>query len=129
MSANRPLDAAINYIELPAPDLAAAKAFYAATFGWSFIDYGPGYAAFHGAGLDGGLDASGVVPQRPAASNPQGPSGALAIFRTDDLTAAQAHVERAGGRVTTPAFDFPGGRRFHFTDPNGVELGVWQPAD
>lgn len=24
-----------------------------------------------------------------------------------------------------PAFSFPGGRRFHFTDPSGNELAVW----
>jgi predicted enzyme related to lactoylglutathione lyase len=31
----------------------------------------------------------------------------------------------AGGAITTPAFDFPGGRRFHFREPGGVELAVW----
>jgi predicted enzyme related to lactoylglutathione lyase len=24
-----------------------------------------------------------------------------------------------------PTFDFPGGRRFHFADPDGYELAVW----
>jgi hypothetical protein len=34
-------------------------------------------------------------------------------------------VEKAGGTIVKPVFDFPGGRRFHFHDPNGNELAVW----
>ena len=37
----------------------------------------------------------------------------------------QARIETAGGVVTRPIFSFPGGRRFHFTDPAGNELAVW----
>ena len=36
-----------------------------------------------------------------------------------------AAVVKAGGRVTVPIFDFPGGRRFHFADPSGNELAIW----
>jgi predicted enzyme related to lactoylglutathione lyase len=36
-----------------------------------------------------------------------------------------AAVAAAGGRITNGPYDFPGGRRFHFTDPSGNELGVW----
>jgi len=32
---------AIDYIELPARDIEAAKAFYSSAFGWNFVDYGP----------------------------------------------------------------------------------------
>lgn len=28
-------------------------------------------------------------------------------------------------RISKPIFDFPGGRRFHFLDPDGYELAVW----
>ena len=44
----------IDYNEIPVTDMAAAKAFYAQAFGWRFVDYGPTYAAFENAGLDGG---------------------------------------------------------------------------
>jgi predicted enzyme related to lactoylglutathione lyase len=105
----------IDYVELPAGDLAAAKSFYAAAFGWGFTDFGPTYAGFEGAGLDGGLaggdTASTAVP--------------LVILKADDLEAALARVEAAGGTITEPIFEFPGGRRFHFRDPAGNELGVW----
>jgi predicted enzyme related to lactoylglutathione lyase len=36
-----------------------------------------------------------------------------------------ARVTGAGGTITKPIFAFPGGRRFHFTDPSGNELAVW----
>jgi predicted enzyme related to lactoylglutathione lyase len=105
----------IDYIELPAGDLAASKAFYASAFGWGFTDYGPTYAGFEGAGLDGGLAADDAT----AAPAP------LVILKADALEDALARVEAAGGTITAPIFDFPGGRRFHFRDPAGNELGVW----
>ena len=102
----------IDYVELAGGDLAATKSFYAGAFGWGFTDYGPTYAGFEGAGLDGGLDATETRPP-------------LVILKADDLEDALARVEAAGGEITAPIFDFPGGRRFHFRDPAGNELGVW----
>ena len=40
----------------------------------------------------------------------------------------QAKVEAAGGRIVKPIYAFPGGRRFHFTDPAGTELAVWSES-
>jgi uncharacterized protein len=105
----------IDYVELPGGDLAVTKAFYRAAFGWGFTDFGPDYAGFEDAGLDGGLAGGGAV----ASAVP------LVILKADDLEAALARVEAAGGQVTAPIFTFPGGRRFHFRDPAGNELGVW----
>ena len=34
-------------------------------------------------------------------------------------------IRAAGGVIVKAVFEFPGGRRFHFTDPNGNELAVW----
>ena len=105
----------IDYVEFSTPDLPASKDFFARAFGWGFVDYGPSYAAFEGAGLDGGLDGG--------AQTPEGTS--LVILKADDLEAAQARIEAAGGIVTVPIFDFPGGRRFHFREPGAAELAVW----
>ena len=107
----------INYIELPVTDLMASKAFYADAFGWTYVDYGPTYSSFEGAGIDGGLD--GASDRKPSKD------GALVVLHTKDLEATQKSVEAAGGIVTVPIFSFPGGRRFHFTDPSGNELAVW----
>ena len=110
-------DGKIDYVEFPAGDLPATKAFYAAAFGWRFTDYGPAYAAME-EGLDGGFNAD-------AADQVGKP---LVILFAHDLEAMEAKVRAAGGQITRPIFSFPGGRRFHFTDPSGNELGVFSVA-
>lgn len=105
----------IDYVELASDDIGATQAFLAAAFGWGFVDYGPGYQAFAGAGVDGGIDGSR-----------ERPSGApLVILKSDDLEATETAVRKAGGTVTRPIFAFPGGRRFHFREPGGNEMAVW----
>ena len=108
----------INYIELPAADLPAVKAFFEEVFGWSFTDYGPEYTAFAGAGIDGGFYRSDLV-----ASTTNG--SVLIVFYSNALEETQAKIQQAGGSLVKPAFAFPGGRRFHFTDPVGNEYAVW----
>ncbi|MBN8582428.1 MAG: VOC family protein [Anaerolineae bacterium] len=108
----------INYVELPAKDLAATKVFFQSVFGWSFVDYGPEYTAFSDQGIDGGFFKSEL------ASSPQN-GAALIIFYSTQLEATLAKVEKAGGSIIRPIFSFPGGRRFHFTEPSGNEFAVW----
>ena len=105
----------IDYIELPGGDMTSTKSFYASAFGWGFTDYGPTYSGFENAGLDGGL----AVGDAAMATGP------LVILKAEVLEDALARVEAAGGTITAPIFEFPGGRRFHFQDPAGNELGVW----
>ena len=113
-----PDSAKINYLELPARDLGVAKKFFAAVFGWTFTDYGARYTAFANAGLDGGFYQADLV-----ASTANG--GALVVFYSENLAATISRIEHAGGKIIKPTFSFPGGRRFHFTDPNGNEYAVW----
>ena len=42
-----------------------------------------------------------------------------------DIDNTQNKIEKAGGKIIKPTFSFPGGRRFHFSDPNGNEFAVW----
>ena len=112
----------INYVEFPARDIAATKEFFTAVFGWSFVDYGPEYTAFSNEGLDGGFFQSDL-----SASTQNG--SALIIFYSKDLAQTQAKIEGAGGSIVKPIFSFPGGRRFHFADPNGNEYAVWSDVD
>jgi uncharacterized protein len=105
----------IDYIEFPAADIAAVKRFYAAVFGWSFEDYGPDYTSFSDGRLTGGFYRTvGVVGGVP-----------LVVIYATDLAAVEAAVKAAGGTIVKPTFAFPGGRRFHFTDPSGNVLAVW----
>lgn len=111
----------IDYVEFPANDLAAVKAFYGSVFGWEFQDYGADYTAFSRQGLDGGFYAADL--HSSAADG-----GALIVFYSDDLQATLDKVLAAGGSIARPIFSFPGGRRFHFLDPAGNELAVWSSA-
>jgi len=105
----------IDYLEFPSSDGRKSRRFFEEAFGWSFIDYGPTYHAIEAAGIEAGIQADAA----------QATAAPLAIVRTTDLEAAQRAVELAGGVVTRAAFDFPGGRRFHFREPGGNEMAVW----
>ena len=108
----------LNYVEFPSRDLALTKAFFAKAFGWRFQDYGPEYTAFADEGLDGGFFRSDKVSSADAGA-------ALVVFYSENLEETQPKVEQAGGVISTPIFAFPGGRRFHFTEPSGNEFAVW----
>ncbi|MBV8682625.1 MAG: VOC family protein [Caulobacteraceae bacterium] len=109
-------DGKIDYVEFPVADLPAAKRFYGAAFGWTFQDWGPGYVSFDGAAVDGGFNGEA------------GPDKPLVILYAHDLEAMEAKVKGAGGVITREIQSFPGGRRFHFRDPAGNELGVWSES-
>lgn len=112
----------INYIEFPSKSLEVTKNFFASVFGWSFIDYGPEYTAFSNAGIDGGFYQSDLTTTTAS-------GGALVVFYSKDLENTQLKIEDAGGSILKPVFPFPGGRRFHFSDPNGNEYAVWSDID
>ncbi len=108
----------INYVELPATDLTAVKEFFSQVFGWRFVDYGPEYAAFSNAGIDGGFYQSTLSASTQTGS-------ALIVFYSNALEETQHKIENHGGTILKPIFAFPGGRRFHFSDPAGNEFAVW----
>ena len=105
----------VDYIEFPATDIAATNLFYAGVFGWKFEDYGPDYTSFQDGRLAGGFQKAEKVRAE----------GALIVIYADDLSAMETKVRSAHGTIVKPIFSFPGGSRFHFTDPNGNELAVW----
>ncbi len=111
-------DSRINYVELPAEDFTKAKAFYGDVFGWTFEDYGDCYCAFSDGSMDGGFYRS---PLRSDSSQ----GAALVVLYAEDLEATLGRITSAGGELCKPIFSFPGGRRFHFLDPNRNELAVW----
>ena len=107
----------IDYLEFATRDVAAAKKFFAAAFDWKFTDYGPDYTSFEDGRITGGFFASAEAPLK---MNPL-----VVIGVASSLEDAEARVKAAGGKIVKPAFEFPGGRRFHFSDPAGLELSVW----
>lgn len=107
--------ARISYVELPVKQVGAVRDFYAGAFGWEFTDFGPEYSATTGGDVDLGLNGSSdhAIAQL------------LPIIEVQDLEDALDRVTAADGIITVPIFAFPGGRRFHFRDPAGNELGVF----
>lgn len=104
----------VQYIEFLSKDIQRARAFYSNCFGWKFTDYGPAYTAFEGDFVDGGFTTGEPVR-----------GSVLVILYSDDIDATKRKVEMTGGIITKDIFTFPGGKRFHFTDPDGYELAVW----
>lgn len=107
--------ARLNYVEFTSPKPEDTRRFFGAAFGWTFVDYGPDYTDIQGAGAGGGIE--------------RGPLRApLPVIETDDLEAMYHRVKGAGATITVEPFDFPGGRRFQFTEPGGTEMAVWITA-
>ena len=103
----------IDYVEIYVDDIPAAKAFYRDAFGWQFNDYGDAYAGIQAPDGDG--EVGGITVGEARARSP------LVLLISENL-------ERSLDAVRG-AFDYPGGRRFHFCDPSGNVLGVFQPSD
>ncbi len=108
-------DRRIDYIEFPSKDLPRTKEFYSTVFGWKFEDWGPDYTSFHDGRISGGFFAVQEM---------QG-YGPLVVIYSANLPAMEVKVVEAGGKIIKPTFTFPGGKRFHFTDPSGNALAVW----
>jgi predicted enzyme related to lactoylglutathione lyase len=111
---------AIDYIEIPVTDLEHAKRFYATAFGWEFNDYGPTYAGIRSAAGHAQPEVGGLRLDEEIR-----PGGPLVLLYSADLDHTMTAVTGAGGTLVAGPYEFPGGRRFHFTDPSGNELGVW----
>jgi hypothetical protein len=110
----------ITYIEFTTTDITRTKQFYATVFGWSFKDWGPDY-------IDCNADDSGIAIGFAKGPAPQElPKAApLVVLYSADLKATEEAIVAAGGSIVVPTFEFPGGRRFHFSDGFGNVLGVW----
>ncbi len=108
-------DRRIDYVEYSAIDIEATKTFFSSVFGWSFTDYGPDYTAFEDGRLNGGFAKADAV----------GGTGALVVIYATEIDTIKEAVTKNGGTITQDTYEFPGGRRFHFNDPNGNELAVW----
>ena len=113
-----PSDQKVDYLEFPAKDFDTIQSFYEKVFGWSFTDYGLEYRAFTDGKIDGGFYKSSLHSSTQNGS-------VLVILYTLNLEETKSKIISSGGGIIKDIFSFPGGRRFHFTDPSGNELAVW----
>jgi predicted enzyme related to lactoylglutathione lyase len=110
------------WTDLGTPDLDAAKAFYTAVLGWTYVGGEPEYGGYARAQRNG-HDAAGVGPQMI----PDDPPRWTTYFATDDADATAARVAEAGGTVLGPPMDVgPFGRMAIALDPGGNPFGIWQ---
>jgi len=107
----------LNYVELTAFDVPAAKRFYEAAFGWTMTSFGPSYAATTTGDTDVGIQGDSA----------EAIGAPLPVIEVNDLEEALEAVLAAGGTLARPIFAFPGGRRFQFLDPGGNELACVKP--
>ena len=108
----------VDYLEIPTRNVNETKRFFSELFGWSFIDYGPDYAAFDDGRMTGGFFKS----EKTAGVDAGNP---LIVFYFEALEEIRSRVTSLGGRITRDIFEFPGGRRFHFSDPGDGEFAIW----
>jgi len=108
----------IDYIEFQAGDVPATKKFFEELFGWKFTDYGPDYSSFEDGRISGGFARA---DKRSTIDS----GGLLVVFYHPDLEQTRKRVLELGGNITKDIFSFPGGRRFHFTEPSGNECAGW----
>jgi uncharacterized protein len=108
-----PQDGQIDYVEFTAGEVKRSQEFYGRVFGWKFQDYGPEYTSFSDGRMTGGFRAA------------QKRNEPLVVIYVANLEVFVDKVKSAGGSIVKAIFSFPGGRRFHFNDPDGNELAVW----
>lgn len=116
-----------NWVELQTPDQSAAKDFYSALFGWSYVDQPMLEGAIYSTATVHGAQVAAIAPQPIGSSPVDTPAQWNTFLAVDDVDAAAAEVEPAGGDLILPAFDVgDAGRMVVLTDPTGAPVGLWQ---
>lgn len=114
-----------SYVELNSPDQQAAKGFYGQLLGWEFEDIDMGEAGVYVAVSVGGDSVAGMAGQMPQLAGH--PAFWGAYIAVDDVDAAAAKVEPAGGKVEAGPFDVMElGRMASVQDPSGARVNLWQ---
>lgn len=119
-----------SYVELMAPDPGAGAAFYSGVFGWDVAEMPLPEEAGGGTYRQGQIDGDtvcGISGQMPGM---EGHPAFWGVYLTvDDVDAAAAKVEGAGGKVEAPPFDVMDvGRMAAIQDPTGARVNLWQPG-
>ena len=106
-------------------DVARARSFYEAVFGWHFEQWGPpGFYLIH-TGDDESPGIQGLMHQRTEPAGSGGLNGVEPTFSVDDLDAVCAAVEANGGKITMTSSVIPTvGALVRFLDTEGNDIGA-----
>ncbi|MFC3998784.1 VOC family protein [Nocardiopsis sediminis] len=112
------------WLDLGAPDVDAAAAFYGAVFDWEHKSAGPdmgGYGFFQ----VGGRTVAAVGPLTEEGAR----SAWTLYFSTSDADSTVRSAERSGGKVRAEPMEVgEEGRLAQLSDPQGADFAIWQPG-
>lgn len=108
----------LGYFTLDTGDIAKARAFYSALFGWTFDEAASMSTYAHV--KDSQPPFGFIKAERPA-------SEANLYFRVEDIAAVCARVTELGGKASIPA-ESATGLSAVVCDDQGVSFSLWQPA-
>jgi uncharacterized protein len=113
-----------SWVDMGSDDLAGAKAFYGALFGWNCPEGPPEAGGYTVCDLNG-KTVAGLGPQM----NPAAPPNWMTYVNVDSADDTVAKVAANGGTVFMPPMDvMEAGRMAVFADPIGAVIGIWQPG-
>src|SRR3954463_12672643 len=120
-----------SYVELMTPDQQGAAQFYRQGFGWEISESPLPEEAGGGVYLQGRVEGdtvAGISGQMPGLEGH--PAFWGVYLAVDDVDAATAKVEPAGGKVEAGPFDVnTNGRMSSIQDPTGARVGLWQAGE
>jgi len=125
--------AKVVHFEIPADDLDRARSFYGKVFGWR-IDAMPMSGGGEYTGLTTtAVDEKTMTPTEPGAINggmtqrSESTPAPVITIDVEDIDAALAQIEAAGGKTVTSRTAIPGmGAYGYFRDSEGNVMGLWE---
>jgi hypothetical protein len=125
--------ARVAHFEIQADDVDRAKAFYSATFAWTFQDWSGTTSSTYWGIVTGSDDEPGIngglLPRPAAAPAPQqGTNAFVCTVVVDDYDASERLILDAGGQVALPKMALPGmAWQGYYLDTEGNTFGIHQP--
>ena len=111
----------ICYVEIPATTAEASASFYSGIFGWKVRKRGDGELAFD--------DTGGVSGTWVEEADRDAGEQIRTYIMVDDIAATLEKIQAAGGRVLQTRTEIGQGGAFAiFTDPAGVEFGLYEQS-
>lgn len=117
-----------SWVELMAPDQRAGAQFYADLFGWEIEESPIDEENVYLQGKIGDSRIAGIMAQMPELAGH--PAFWGVYLSVDDVDAATARIEPAGGKVEAGPFDvMDSGRMTALQDPTGARVNLWQAGN